>query len=309
MILVCGEALMDVFTQEATSSGMVLDARVGGSPVNVAIGLARLGVQAAFFGGISQGVLGQRLVSALTAESVDIRYIARSHAPTTLSLIELNDQGVPSYAFYGEGGADRSLSVEALDILHGATPDALHFGSYTMVVEPVASVQRQLVERYQAQALISYDPNIRLNVQPDLQPWLAALQFMVPRVGLLKISLEDFALLLPDVTLETQVQEWLNKGVALVVVTRGSDGVSAWSAAHRVDVQAYPCQLVDTVGAGDSFQAAMLAWLEEHNSLSRASVTALAFDKIRQMLMFAARAAALTCSRQGADLPSLADLK
>ena len=197
MFVVCGEALMDVFGGADSAHGLLLDARIGGSPLNVAIGLARLAQPVAFFGAVSTGFLGQRLMRALRDEGVATDAVARLDAPTTLGLVGLDESGVPSYAFYGHGCADRLLPLEALEALATvpAAARAFHFGSYAMVVEPVAATQRALVEREHRRCLIAYDPNIRLNVEPDIVRWRDTLQWMLPRTHLLEVSEEDLGLL------------------------------------------------------------------------------------------------------------------
>lgn len=302
MIVVCGEALMDVFAHGETPTGMELDARVGGSPFNVAVGLARMQQRVGFFGSVSLDFLGERLLRALNDEGVDTRCVARTSAATTLSLVGTDADGVPSYAFYGHGGADRQLVPEQISTLP-ATLAALHLGSYSTVVEPIGSTLRALVEREHSRTLISLDPNIRLNVEPDIGCWRELLDWMLPRTHLLKISEEDLGLLMPGATPEDFCRDALARGVRLTVVTRGSAGVLACTAAASVNVPAVAVPVVDTVGAGDSFQAALLAWLQENGRLSAAALGALHADALKEGLAFASRAAAVTCSRRGADLP------
>lgn len=302
MFVVCGEALMDVFANGETATGLALDARIGGSPFNVAVGLARLAQPVAFFGGVSRGFVGARLMRALRDEGIVTQTVVELDAPTTLGLVGLDTQGVPSYSFYGEHCADRLLPRTAL-AQAPSTAWCYHFGSYTMVVEPVADTLRALVEREQSRAVIAYDPNIRLNVEPDLLAWRQALDWMLPRTHLLKISDEDLGLLHPGRDAAALAAEWLAQGVALVVVTRGAQGASAWTARHHVEVPATPAALVDTVGAGDTFQAALLTWLAEHDRLNLPALRAVEPAAIAEALAFAGRAAAITCSRRGADLP------
>jgi fructokinase len=308
MFVVCGEALMDVFANGETPTGLSLDARIGGSPFNVALGLARMAQPVSFFGGVSRGFVGERLMRALRDEGVGTDTLAMLDAPTTLGLVGLDAQGVPSYSFYGEGCADRLLPRSALGQVP-ADARAIHFGSYTMVVEPVADTLRALVEREHRRALIAYDPNIRLNVEPDLARWRDVLHWMSSRTHLLKVSEEDLALLYPAMAPEELASQWVAQGVALVVITRGGDGAMAWTSQHRVSVPATPSRLVDTVGAGDTFQAAMLTWLAEHDALSPPALGHLGEASLTELLGFAATAAAITCSRRGADLPRRDELR
>lgn len=306
-MLVCGEALMDVFALDSTPTGMSLEARVGGSPFNVAVGLARLGVPVAFFGAIARDFMGERLLRALHEEGVDTSTVERVDAPTTLGLVGLDTKGVPSYAFYGESGADRQLGADALRLVT-RIPAAIHVGSFATVVEPVASTLRVLVEREHGRALISYDPNVRLNVEPDRARWRAALDWMLAPAHVVKISEEDLDLLCPGVSAEDFFAPTLAAGVQLVVVTRGASGALAATGTVRVTVPALAVTIVDTVGAGDTFQAALLTWLAENDALSAAALEAMAEHRLLDALRFACTASSLTCSRRGADLPTRAEL-
>ena len=306
MFMVCGEALFDVFATGRTPTGLGFDGRIGGSPFNVAMGLARLGQPVGFCGGIGCGFAGDRLMQALADEGIHSGAVARVNAPTTLSLIGLDAAGVPSYAFYGHGGADRQLRPEHLASV--PTAQAFHFGSYAMVVQPVGATQRRLVEREHGRSVISYDPNIRTNVEPDLAVWRETLQWMLPRTHLLKVSDEDLGLLFPGQPIEQFAADALAAGTPLVVVTRGAEGAVGFTARATVTLPPVPAAVVDTVGAGDTFQAALLTWLAESGRLSPAAIHTLDAAALQQALGFAARAAAITCARRGADLPRRAEL-
>ena len=158
------------------------------------------------------------------------------------------------------------------------------------------------------QALIAYDPNIRLNVEPSLDVWRTQIDWMLPRTQLLKVSDEDLRLVWPGVEPADFAARALAQGAKLVVVTRGGEGATGWTATGRVDVPPVAVQVIDTVGAGDTFQAALLTWLAERDALSAPALAALSKDALGSALGFAARAAAITCSRRGADMPRRAEL-
>ncbi|MBD5802955.1 2-dehydro-3-deoxygluconokinase [Azoarcus sp. Aa7] len=302
MFLVCGEALFDVFIGDETDNALHLDARPGGSPFNVAIGLARLGQPVAFLSGLAKDMLGDRLARVLAREGVDTTPCPRFDAPTTLGMIELDAAGVPRYAFYGNGAADRLLSAAQLPEL-GDEVRAIHLGSYATVVEPVATALETLVRRERGRRLIAYDPNVRLNVEPSLERWRERSDTLAGLAHLVKISDEDVRLLYGETDEAALAARWLAAGAKLVVVTRGADGASAWNAQGRADVPAPRVTTVDTVGAGDTFQAAMLAHLAETGRLSPDALPAMDAGALARLLDFAARAAAITCSRRGADMP------
>ena len=307
MFIVCGEALFDLFATGHSATGLGFDGCIGGSPFNVALGLARLGQAVGFCGGIGTGFAGERLMQALADEGIDTAAVARVDAPTTLSLIGLDAAGVPSYAFYGQGGADRQLRLEHLARLPTAAR-AFHFGSYAMVVQPVGATQRALVEREHRRSVISYDPNIRSNVEPDLAVWRETLEWMLPRSHLLKVSDEDLDLLYPGQPIAQFAADALAAGTPLVVVTRGAEGAVGFTARDTVTMPPVVVAVVDTVGAGDTFQAALLTWLAESGRLSPEAIRTLDAAALQQALAFAARAAAITCARRGADLPRRAEL-
>ncbi|MDR6856808.1 carbohydrate kinase [Variovorax guangxiensis] len=308
MFVVCGEALMDVYMGEWTSTGLTLDARVGGSPLNVAQGLARLERPVAFLTGLSTDASGERLLASLRAEGVDTSLVLRGDAPSTLSVVSLDAAGVPRYAFHGKDAADRQITHETMPALPDATR-VLQFGSYALAVEPVGSALRALAARERARRLIAYDLNVRLNVEPDLAHWRDVVGFMAPLAHLMKTSDEDLALLYPDESPEQVAERWLGLGASLVVVTRGRDGATAWTREARADAPSLPITVVDTVGAGDTFQAALLAWLDEQDALTPQALAGLDATALQKALGFATRAAALTCSRRGADLPRRSELR
>ncbi|GJI88909.1 MULTISPECIES: carbohydrate kinase family protein [Duganella] len=308
MIIVCGEALFDVFSDGDTATGFALSARIGGSPFNLAVGLARLDARPLFFGGLSSDQFGRKLAATLTREGVDIGAAPRPAAPTALVMVELDREGVPAYTLYGAATAERALTVADLAGLPSDAA-AIHVGSYCMVVEPVASALRALVTRQHGRSLIAFDPNVRLTIEPDRQRWTDAVAWMLPATDLLKISDEDIAQLYPDMTPQAFMTLALRSGVALVVVTRGGAGVLAATAALApLELPALQVAVVDTVGAGDTFQAALLSYLARHALLTRTALEALDRPALLAALSFAARAAAITCSRRGADLPRLEEV-
>jgi fructokinase len=307
LVLVCGESLLDVFGNGRTATGLALDAVVGGSPLNVAAGVARLGLGSIFFGAVSGDFLGARIEQSIVAEGIDTRALVRCDAPTTLSLVGVDAKGQPSYRFYGAGGADRQLLPEHLAML----PDglaALHFGSYACVVEPIGSTIRALVEQRRGASVISFDPNVRLNVEPRLDVWRDQIDWMSSRAHLIKLSDEDLERLYPDTAMDTLAARWLAAGVSLVMLTRGGQGASAWTRDGRIDVAAPQVQVQDTVGAGDTFQACCIAGLSELGRLSPAGIAAIALDEVTRLATFAAGAAAITCTRRGPDLPRRSEL-
>ena len=308
MFLVCGEALYDFFLDDEDASGaMRFDARVGGSPFNVAIGISRLGGKCGLLTGISTDMLGERLVGVLEAESVSTRYLLRSDRLTTVSLVGLDTHGSPAYAFYGLGSADRNVSPSQLPSLDSAIA-GIHFGSYSLVVKPVADAFMTLAGDCGGR-FVSVDPNVRPTVEPDLDIWRERVAGYASHADLIKVSAEDLESLYPGESFERRAREWMDAGVKLVIVTDGGDAVQAWtSEGANVSVAPPKSSVVDTVGAGDTFQAALLTRLAETGDPKQV-VAALEPGELERVLNFAATAAAITCSRRGADMPRRNELK
>jgi fructokinase len=306
-IVVCGESLLDVFAAGDTPTGMNLNAVVGGSPMNVALGLARLAQPAWFFGAVSRDFLGQRIERSIVEEGIRTDALVHCDAPTTLSLVGVDAQGVPSYRFYGHGGADRQLLPEHLALLP-VDVAAFHFGSFCTVVEPIGSTLRQVVEQRCGRSVISYDPNVRLNVEPALHVWRDLIDWMASRAHFIKLSDEDFERLYPGDSHDALAARLLGAGAKLVMMTRGGEGAYVWSAAGHVSVGAPKVQVLDTVGAGDTFQAATLTALAELGKLDPQAIGTLTTDEMTRVARFAAGAAAITCTRRGPDLPRRGEL-
>jgi fructokinase len=306
MYLVCGEALFDFFSEEDPSgqaSKVNYKAIAGGSPFNVAVGLRRLGIEAALFGGVSTDFLGHRLLQVLRDEGVNAQFLVEFAAPTTLAMVAVGADGSPQYSFRGEGCADRQLTRAHLPPL-GDEVRGLHVGSFSLVVQPIGDTLLALVQRESGKRLISLDPNVRLNPQPDIQLWRDRVAELVKYADLIKVSDEDLHLLYPDQSPESVLEGWLQHRCQLVFLTRGSNGASVFSRQHGHWSQpALKVVMADTVGAGDTFQAALIAWLTEQQLDSVEGLQHLTRAQIDAMLGFAIRAAALTCGKTGPDLP------
>ena len=306
MYPVCGEALFDFFSEDDASglaSTVNFKAIAGGSPFNVAVGLRRLGVDAALFAGLSTDYLGRRLQQVLRNEGVRADYLVDFAAPTTLAMVAVGANGSPHYSFRGEGCADRQLKPEHLPQL-GAEVRGLHIGSFSLVVQPIADTLLALVQRESGKRLISLDPNVRLNPEPNIDLWRTRVATLVVLADLIKVSDEDLSLLYPEQDPQRVIEGWLQHRCQLVFLTRGGEGATVFSRHHGSwSVPACSVKIADTVGAGDTFQAALITWLTEHHLDSVEGVQSLAREQIDGMLKFAVQAAALTCSKTGPDLP------
>lgn len=308
MFVVCGEALYDVFAQghPAADGSVGLRGIAGGSPFNVAIGMARMGVTTGLLASLSQDMFGEALLMRLRAEGVSDACIIRKERPTTLSVVGLDRDGSPNYAFYGDRGADLCL-MEADLPTFGTDVVGFHFGSYSMVAGETARTLFGLVSREQHR-FISYDANVRLNVEPALEIWRSRIREMLKVATVMKLSEEDVALLWPGSNAEALALDWAGQGPSLVALTLGSRGAVAFAGNRRIDVEAPAIDVIDTVGAGDAFMAQLLSALCEQDLLSRPAIGAMPADRLQDLLRRSVVAASMTCARRGADPPSRTEI-
>lgn len=306
MILVCGEALIDLLpTAEGGGTRNLLEAAPGGSPFNVAIGMSRLGAASAFLGGLSSDGFGRMLREMLTAEGVDLSYAVATDRLTTLSVVHRGPDGSASYAFHGEGKADRAPRPADMP---DSLPDdcrALTFGSYTIAVDPVGGALLSLARREAGRRVISLDPNVRPSVTPDMAAWRARFGEFLATADIVKASEEDLGFAYGQkADLRDIARDWLTKGPEIVFVTLGPAGAIAFTRDGReIAAPGRRIEVADTVGAGDTFHAATLTELDRRGLLSRSALAALGDRELREVLDHAITAASITCSRRGADLP------
>lgn len=308
MFLSCGDALFDLFAAPPERAGtIVLEGRVGGSPLNVAVGLARLGNPTGYLAKNSTDVFGQRIAGFLKENGVSTDFLIPSTRNSTLAIVGMRPDGSADYGFYTSETADRSMTSAELPADFPRALGCIHVGSYSTATEPTASTLLALVRRESGRRLISYDPNVRPSIEPDLDLWRHQVDAFGRAAHFVKASDEDLKLLYPGKSPETFGADCIARGASLAFVTRGSAGAIAFSADGRSTfAPGLPVEVVDTVGAGDTFQAAGLHWLAAQNLLEPRAARSADLDAL---LEFSIAAAALTCSRRGADLPTLADVE
>lgn len=301
MILCCGEALIDMLPRTARTGEAAFAPYVGGAVFNTAIALGRLGAPASFFSGISSDLFGRMLSQALAASKVDLAYVRFSDRPTTLAFVHLKD-GQASYTFYDENTAGRMLTESDLPALDERVK-ALHFSCISLIPEPCGSTYEALMRREHGQRVTMLDPNIRAGFIADKPRHLARMRRMIAMADIVKLSDEDLAWFGESGGHDEIAARWLEAGPGAVVLTRGGKGAVGYTGRCRVEVPARPVEVADTVGAGDTFNAGLLAWLHDKGLLDKQALACLAETDLRDALSFAIAAAAITVSRPGANPP------
>ena len=303
VLTVIGEALVD----EVVSDTAPRRAHPGGSPLNVAVGVARLGRPVQFIGRYGPDSYGAMIAEHLRRNSV-LTARPADGLPTSVATATLDPAGGASYTFNLEWQLPE-LAEDLPRLLEGTT--LLHTGSIAAMLSPGARDVERAVEQAHPLATITYDPNCRPSIITDVSYAREQAEKFVALADVVKASDEDLRWLYPDVPVEESARRWLALGPALVVVTRGSQGPWAVAAAGEAEVAAPTVRVTDTVGAGDSFMSALLVGLmdqELDGGARRSELARISLADLRRLLEFAARAAAVTVTREGADPPTRADL-
>ena len=308
MIVVVGEALVDL-APTPVGDAALLRPLLGGSPYNVAVGLGRLGDDTAYLGALSLDAFGEQLAHRLGDEGVSMHLVARTDAPTTLAVVQLDDQARASYAFYLQGTSAAELTPQHLEGWELADAAHVALGAVTLDTEPAGAALVHLLTQERGDTFLSLDPNVRPSVIADLRRYGTRLDQLVRGTDLVKVSDEDLQILYPGRAHGDIARRWADAGPAAVVVTRGAAGAEVHLATGgSVTVTGEPVEVVDTVGAGDAFTAGLLHALATGDALSRDRIRGLDEAGWREALGTAVRVAALTCARAGADPPRAADL-
>ncbi len=287
-IWVCGEVLIDILP-----SGPV----VGGGPANTAKALARLGHDVHFIDGISSDAFGQSARNELLNDGVNLDLALASDKPTCTATVTLDDAGGASYEFLIDGTATFDFNASWLPDPYRFQPQVLHIGTLVTVIEPGASALYDWAMSVAELAPIVFDPNIRPSVMPDRDLYEAAVEKWAALSAVIKVSDDDLAWLFPGQAIEDVANRWINDGAFLVVVTRGANGLVGFTSDGRVEVPGVKVDVVDTVGAGDTVGAIVVEAMLTHGLVE------LRGDILRGVLTRAAAAAAITCSRKGAQPP------
>ena len=301
MIVCCGEALIDFLPRQTASGEAAYVPMNGGSIFNTAIGLGRQDIATGFFTGLSTDFFGDMLRAGLAASQVDLRYVKQWDKPSTLAFVKL-DNGQARYSFFDDNSASRMLTRKDLPKFPAAVT-ALHFGSISLIPEPGGSTLEALVMREAKKRVICLDPNIRASLIKDKRKHLARLNRLIAKADILKISDEDVNWMTGKTNLAAAAKKWLKAGAKIVAITKGGEGFQAYTRRFSITQPAVPVKVADTVGAGDTFTAGLLTALSRGGKLNKASLAAINEADLGAALDFAARAAAITCSRPGADPP------
>lgn len=309
MTILCnGEALIDMIPVATVDGGSAYQPCSGGAVFNTAIALGRLGVTTEFLTGLSSDLFGEQLKESLAQSHVSASLCKQSPLPTTLAFVRLHN-GHATYHFYDENSAGRMFSLDDVKPIPSHIK-AMFFGGISLAVEPCARTYEALAVRESKARVIMMDPNVRPGFIKDAEVYRARINTMLAHCDIVKVSDEDLAWLLPDVEgVTAQVKALLAKGPKILVLTKGSEGATSYLADGRqVSVAASKAKVVDTVGAGDTFNAGFLASLAEGDLLAKEKIAVISDQDLSTAMSLAAKCAAVTVARKGANPPWRSEL-
>ena len=305
MILCCGEALIDMLPREIAGGGNGFLPVAGGAVLNTAIALGRLEESAGFFSSISTDLFGEQLLEFLTQSNVDSHYCVRLPNPTTLAFVKLTN-GHAQYSFFDENSALKSLTTQQLPNL-GDDISALHFGAISLIPEPCGSAYEALMMGNQDKVL-SLDPNIRPGFVKDEAAYRARIRRMAAVADIIKVSDEDLDWIAEGQSSSGLVTTWLEEGTSVVLLTEGAKGVKAYCRDGTTHQPAQKAVVVDTIGAGDTFNAGFLAGLRQSNLLDKKRLQKVRAEELKPALELATIVAGHTVSKAGANPPWKSEL-
>ncbi|MBT4871603.1 MAG: carbohydrate kinase [Rhodobacteraceae bacterium] len=303
MILCCGEALIDMIPEATSSGSKGFVPHPGGAIYNTAIALGRLGAPSAMLTALSTDIFGKQLYNELEASNVDISHVIFSDQPTTLAFVQLTG-GQASYSFYDENSAGRMLTSSELPLI-SQDINALYCGGISLACEPCSEAYMALLERDGKNRVVMFDPNVRTNFIDDAERYRARIMKVISFADIVKVSDEDLDwIIYGPSSSEEKAKSVLELGASLVILTRGNLGATAYcKTGLPLHVPAEKTDVIDTVGAGDTFNAGVLSKLSELGCLKKESLPRISPNSVERALRFGAKVAGVTVSRAGANPP------
>jgi len=292
-IWVAGEALIDLIPADGADRVPM----VGGGAANTAIAVARLGYTTYFLGGISSDHYGNMIEKELSDSGVNLSLAYRDEKSTALAIATINEQGLATYEFELEGTASFAFDTSWLP---SGEPDAIHVGSVATLIEPGATKLLTWVSSKSVPVI--FDPNVRPSIQENREIYRAAVERWIEVATIVKLSEDDLNFLYGD-NLDEVISLWLSRGVSIIVVTRAEQGLRAYSNMSEIEVPAVRVDLVDSVGAGDTIGAILIEGVLVHG------IAGMVGDTLKSVMERAVKAAAITCSRAGANPPTREELE
>jgi len=312
MIICAGESLIDMVSFATENGEVQFSPHVGGSILNSAIALGRLGADTYFCGAISNDTFGGLIQDCYRDSRVQEDFIIKTNRPTTLAYSDISDDGIAQYRFVDEHSAGRLIDKNSLKPFVNKIKNskALLVGGLSLQAEPSGTSWQWVVEQVAGYCVIYFDANIRPNFIEDKAKYLKRFTQLTKKVDIIKVSEEDYSYLYGEHDFAKLSSEWLEKGVKLIILTQGEKGTKViYSGGKEITVGVEPVKVIDTIAAGDSFNAGFLFDLDKQKMLDRKKLASISTSTLHKTLTFANKVARFTVTQKGANPPWLDELK
>lgn len=306
MIICCGEALIDMIPNTLDNGETAYIPKIGGAVLNTSICLGRLGANVAFLGSVSNDLFGEMIKDELDKSKVDTSLCISTSQNTTLAFANIKN-GTTTYSFFDENSSNKNISLKDVN-LNEKEVDTLYIGGISLMSEPNGSEIENFINKESKDKIVFYDPNIRPNFIDNRSIFIQRFENILSQSDIIKISDEDFEWLYPDDDFEELHKKWLELGLSIIVLTKGSQGAIIKTKEHDVFAQAQKVNVVDTIGAGDIFNGALLFSLSNNKNYTKKDLNKLDNTALKESLVFANKVAGISVGKIGANPPFFNEL-
>ena len=306
MIVCCGEALIDMIPNDLDNGEIAFIPKVGGAVLNTSICLGRLGANVAFLGAVSEDLFGEIISKELVKSKVNTSFCLSTTNNTTVAFAKI-ENGTTTYSIFDENSSNKNISLEDVS-LDEKKVDTLYIGGISLMSEPNGSQIENFINKESKNKIVFFDPNIRPNFIQDRAKYIKRFENILAQSDIIKISDEDFDWLYPNISFEELYKQWLELGVKIVVLTKGSDGAIIKTKNYEASSSGEKVTVVDTIGAGDIFNGALLFSLSNNKNYSKKDLINIDKESIEESLKFANKVAAISVTRIGANPPFFEEL-
>ncbi len=306
MIICCGEALIDMIPTSLESGETAFIPKIGGAILNTSICLGRLGADVGFLGAVSKDLFGEQILEELINSKVNTSFCIETSNNTTLAFAKIAN-GTTTYSFFDENSSNRTICLKDV-VLDDNKVDTIYVGGISLMSEPNGTEIENFIAKESSKKIVFYDPNVRPNFIEDRSLFIQRFEKILSQSDIIKISEEDLEWLYPNGSFEEIYKQWLNLGLSIIVLTKGSEGAIIKTKNYEVTSRGEKVEVVDTIGAGDIFNGALLYSLSKHKSFSKKDLINIDKESLEESLKFANKVAAISVGRTGANPPFFNEL-
>lgn len=305
MIVCSGEALIDMIPTKCANEEIAYVPKIGGAILNTSIALGRLGANVSFLGSVSNDVFGDMILDELKKSKVNTSLCMETSSHTTLAFATIKN-GTTTYSFFDENSSNKNISLENISL--DDEVNSLYVGGISLMSEPNGSEIELFINKESSNKVVFFDPNIRPSFISNKENYMKRFENILSQTDIIKVSDEDLEWICPNKTFDEVCEKWLNLGVNIIILTKGSEGAIIKTKDSLIVASGQKVQVVDTIGAGDIFNAGFLFLLSQNEKFSKNDLINIDENFLKDSLNFAIKVAAISVGRTGANAPYFNEL-